>query len=105
MYRKWHELHLLEINVCEYFRIKKIKFVAIHGNNEANTYLIQELEAANILYSINTNYEIADIIVVTEEENYLEFEKKICESTSVEVIWISELVDKVYNNRNFIKQY
>lgn len=104
MYTKWNELQSLGINVCEYFRIRKIKHVAIYGNGEANTYLRRDLEQANISYSVNDNYEEADIIVVTELENYFEIEKSICENILVEVISISELVDRVYNNRDAINQ-
>lgn len=103
MYTKWYELQALKISVCEYFMIKNLKHVVICGEDETNTCLQEELERANISYSVNANYEMADIIVVTETENYFEIEKRICESIYVEVISISELVEKVYNNRNVFK--
>lgn len=86
--------------IDKYFMAKNIKKIAIYGNNNEKKQMIDLIEKSTDISIVDISD--AEIVVVTDDINYLEIEKEISEKFLVEIISLKEMIDKIYANKKYI---
>lgn len=101
--KQWIKLCKMKKNVGDFLRDRKYKKVAVYGDGIFAERLLKELRQSNLenqhwKYSKKEKQESdnssVDIIVVASSENYMDTERRLCETNNIEVISIQELIYK-----------
>lgn len=101
--KQWIKLCKMKKNVGDFLRDRKYKKVAVYGDGIFAERLLKELRQSNLenqhwRYSKKEKQESdnssVDIIVVASSENYMDTERRLCETNNIEVISIQELIYK-----------
>lgn len=113
---QWKELAASGGSPALFFQLKECKAVAVYGIGLLAECLFQELQAAEIdvqyfilpegngyfkekpICKLGNHLPRVDFIVVAETECYMQIEKRLCESSEIEVISIQELIDQTLRN-------
>lgn len=101
--KQWIKLCKMKKNVGDFLRDRKYKKVAVYGDGIFAERLLKELRQSNLenqhwryskIEKQESDNSSVDIIVVASSENYMDTERRLCETNNIEVISIQELIYK-----------
>lgn len=114
--KKWAKVYEELDDITLFFNAGGYKNIAVYGNGMEAEILAHKLEQSGIeiryfiaavatkkfghipVFKIESKLPQVDIIVVTDNDNYLEIEREICEKNPIEVISVQELIYKTLKN-------